>query len=192
MKIRLIEPKAPGLNVFDRARLPRLGLPLLGRLLTERGHDVRITVETLSPIDWADVAQADLLGFSTTTATTPVAYQMAGRVRALGIPTVIGGSHVTFLPDEALEHCEFVVRREGHVTLLELVDALEGTPPGTPVGDAGLAHIAGLSYHDAVGRPVHNPDRPPSTQEEFAVLPAPALDLIAGHERMTNVPIMTQ
>ena len=192
MKIRLIEPKAPGLNVFDQARLPRLGLPLLGRLLTERGHDVRIYVETLAPVDWADVAQADLLGFSTTTATTPTAYQMAGRAHVLGIPTVIGGSHVTFLPDEALEHCDFVVRREGHVTLLELVDALKGTPPGTPAGDAGLAYIAGLSYRDADGRPVHNPDRPPSTQEEFAALPSPALDLIVGHERMTNVPIMTQ
>ncbi|MFQ6101300.1 MAG: B12-binding domain-containing radical SAM protein [Anaerolineae bacterium] len=184
MKIRLIEPKAPGLNVFDRARLPRLGLPLLGRLLVERGHDVRIYVETLAPVDWADVAQADLVGFSSTTATTPAAYEMAGRVRDLGIPTVIGGSHVTFQPALALRHCDFVVRREGQVTLLQLVAALEGNRD--PAG------IAGLSYHDAAGRPVHNPDRPSCTQEEFAALPAPALHLIVGHERMTNVPIMTQ
>jgi radical SAM superfamily enzyme YgiQ (UPF0313 family) len=188
MKIRLIEPKAPGLNVFDQARLPRLGLPLLGRLLTERGHDVRIYVETLAPVDWTDVAGADLVGFSSTTATTPTAYQMAGRVRQLGIPTevktVIGGSHVTFLPDEALQHCDFVVRREGQVTLLELVDALER--------GAGFAHIAGLSYRDTEGRFVHNADRPPCPQEEFATLPSPALHLIVGHERMTSVPIMTQ
>jgi radical SAM superfamily enzyme YgiQ (UPF0313 family) len=192
MKIRLIEPQAPGLNVFDRARLPRLGLPLLGRLLAERGHDVRIYVEPLAPVDWSDVAEADLVGFSSTTATTPVAYDMAGRVRELGIPTVIGGSHVTFLPDEALQHCDFVVRGEGQVTLLELVAALEGTPSGAPAGDADLAHIAGLSYRDAAGRPAHNPDRLPSTQEEFAALPPPALDLIVGHDALTNVPIMTQ
>ena len=184
MKIRLIEPKAPGLNVFDQARLPRLGLPLLGKLLADRGHDVRIYVETLAPVDWADVAEADLVGFSTTTATTPTAYAMAGRVRGLGIPTVIGGSHVTFLPDEALQHCDFIVRREGQVTLLELVEALED--------DTGFAHITGLSYHDVARRPVHNPDRPPCTQEAFAALPSPALHLIVGNERMTNVPIMTQ
>ena len=106
MKIRLIEPRAPGLNVFDRARLPRLGLPLLGQLLVERGHDVRIYVETLAPVDWTDVAEADLVGFSSTTATTPAAYEMAGRVRGMSIPTVIGGSHVTFLPDEALQRVE--------------------------------------------------------------------------------------
>ena len=184
MKIRLIEPKAPGINVFDLARLPRLGLPLLGRLLAERGHDVRIYVETLAPVDWADVAEADLVGLSSTTATTPTAYEMAGRMRDLGIPTVIGGSHVTFLPDEALDYCDFVVRREGQVTLLELVAALEG---GTDV-----AHIAGLSYRDPAGRSLHNPDRPPCTQEEFAALPAPALHLIVGHDALTNVPIMTQ
>jgi len=90
------------------------------------------------------------------------------------------------------------------VTLLELVAALEGGREGSTDGSAtpvlseaeglttGLAHIAGLSYHDAAGQPVHNPDRPPCTQEEFVALPPPALNLIVGHERMTNVPIMTQ
>jgi radical SAM superfamily enzyme YgiQ (UPF0313 family) len=184
VKIRLIEPKSPGLNVFDRALLPRLGLPLIGRMLVDAGHDVRIYVETLSPVDWDDIALADLVGFSTTTATTPTAYRMAERVRGLGIPTVIGGPHVTFLADEGLEHCDFVARREGHETMVELVDALER--------DGDLVDIAGLSYHDTAGRSVHNPDRPPCPPDQFETLPAPALDLIVGHERMTNIPIMTQ
>jgi radical SAM superfamily enzyme YgiQ (UPF0313 family) len=184
VKIRLIEPKAPGLNVFDRALLPRLGLPLIGRMLVNDGHDVRIYVETLAPVDWEDVAEADLVGFSTTTATTLVAYRMAKQVHDLGIPTVIGGPHVTFLANEGLEHCDFVVRREGQETMLELVEALKG--------NGALAKIAGLSYHDADGKPVHNPDRPPCPPAAFETLPAPALDLIVGHEQMTNIPIMTQ
>ncbi|MGD2165940.1 MAG: cobalamin-dependent protein, partial [Anaerolineae bacterium] len=151
MKIRLIEPKAPGLNVFDRALLPRLGLPLIGRVLADYGHDVRIYVETLAPVDWQDIATADLVGFSTTTATTTVAYRMAKRVSELGIQTVVGGPHVTFLPDEGLEHCDFVVRREGQQTMLELVESLEE--------DRDVTGIAGLSYHDATGQPIHNPDR---------------------------------
>jgi radical SAM superfamily enzyme YgiQ (UPF0313 family) len=186
MNIRLIEPKPAGLNVFDQAHLPRLGLPLLGRILTDEGHDVRIYVETLAPIDWDDIATADLVGFSTTTATTPVAYKMAERVKDLDIPTVVGGPHATFLPDDALEHFDFVVRREGQETIVELVDALMGNT------DPDVADIAGLSYHNRAGQAVHNPDRPRCTQEDFAALPAPALDLIVGHERMTNIPIMTQ
>jgi radical SAM superfamily enzyme YgiQ (UPF0313 family) len=184
VKIRLIEPKAPGLSVFDRALLPRLGLPLIGRVLADHGHDVRIYVETLAPVDWRDVTDAELVGFSTTTATTPVAYRMAERVRDLGIPTVIGGPHVTFLANEGLQHCDYVVRREGQETMLELVDALEG--------NGSLAGIAGLSYHDAERQPVHNPDRPACPPTAFETLPAPALNLIVGHERMTNIPIMTQ
>jgi len=183
MNIRLIEPKAPGVNVFDQALLPRLGLPLIGRILRDAGHDVRIYVEVLSPVDWADVARADLVGFSATTATAPTAYQMAERVRRLGIPTVIGGSHVTFLYEEALDHCDFVVRGEGQATILELVAALQG--------ERDYASIAGLSYRDAQVQ-VHNAPRPHCPQEEFEALPAPDLSLIVGHERMTNVPVMTQ
>jgi radical SAM superfamily enzyme YgiQ (UPF0313 family) len=153
-------------------------------VLVDHGHDVRIYVETLAPVDWEDIMDADLVGFSTTTATTPVAYRMAERVRDLGIPTVIGGPHVTFLADEGLEHCDFIVRREGQETMLELVNALEG--------NGRIADIAGLSYHDAEGRPVHNPHRTPCPPEAFETLPAPALDLIVGHEQMTNIPIMTQ
>jgi radical SAM superfamily enzyme YgiQ (UPF0313 family) len=184
MKIRLIEPKSPSLNVFDQALLPRLGLPLLGRVLSDAGHDVRIYVETLAPVDWADVAQADLVGLSATSATVPAAYQIGERCRRLGIPTVIGGSHVTFLPEEALDHCGLVVRGEGQAAILEVIEALQGKRAWTS--------IAGLSYCDAAGVKTHNPPRPHCSQDEFAALPAPDLSLIVGHERMTNIPIMTQ
>ncbi|MBN2096653.1 B12-binding domain-containing radical SAM protein [Candidatus Peregrinibacteria bacterium] len=183
MKIRLIEPKPPGVNVYDRSRLPRLGLPLLGEILHRAGHDVTIYVETIAPVDWYDVSQADLVGFSTTTSTAPAAYKMAARMKEIGVPTVIGGSHVTFLTDEALAHCDFVVRGEGQTTLPELVEAIE--KGGT------FKSIEGLSYRDADGRICHNAGRPPCTQEEFAALPAPNLHLIAGHERMTQMPYMT-
>lgn len=51
VKIRFIELRAPDLTVFDPSLLPRLGLPLLGRVLADTGHDVRIYTETLAPID---------------------------------------------------------------------------------------------------------------------------------------------
>lgn len=183
MKIRLIEPKPTGINVFDRALLPRLGLPLIGRVLADAGHDVRIYVEQLASINWTDVLSADLVGFSATTATAPVAYALAAPLRQEKVPTVIGGSHVTFLPDEALDHCDYVVRGEGQTTMVELAAALRG--------ELELKTVLGLSYH-AGGHNVHNPDRPPCSPEAFTALPAPDLSLIVGHERMTNIPIMTQ
>ncbi len=184
MKIRLIEPKSNSHTVYDHSLLPRLGLPQIGAVLGEMGHDVRIYVESLAPIDWDDLLSADLVGFSTTTGTTPPAYKMADRVRAAGKPVVFGGAHVTFLPDEALEHADYVVRGEGHHTIVELIDVLEGR------GD-DFTGIAGLSYHGPDG-PVHTPDRPFCSNEVFAALPAPELTLIEGYENMGSSPIMTQ
>ncbi len=183
MRIRLIEPRSASHNVYDHSLLPRLGLPLIGRLLADHGHDVRIYVETLSPIDWEDLSQADLIGFSTTTGTTLPAYAMADSLRGQGKTVVFGGAHVTFLPDEGLYHADYVVRGEGHATIMELIDMLECG------GD--VSRIAGLSYHGIEG-PVHNPDRLPCDNATFAALPWPDLNLIVGRDKMVTTPIMTQ
>jgi len=183
MKIRLVEPKAKSNNVYDHTLLPRLGLPLLGALLSECGHDVAIYVEALAPVNVADLLSADLVGFSTTTGTTPPAYDLADRVRAGGVPVVFGGAHATFMADEALEHADYVIRGEGHAAILELVEALEC--------GGGLEEIAGLSYHREEGV-VHNPDRPFCDNAAYAALPSPDLTLIHGYERMYTMPVMTQ
>lgn len=183
MRIRLIEPRAFSYTVYDHSRLPRLGLPQIGAVLAGHGHDVRIYVETLAPVDWDDLLAADLIGFSTTTGTTPPGYAMADQLRAQGKRVVFGGAHVTFLPDEALEHADYVVRGEGHTAIVELVEALEGR--------GSLSDILGLSYH-GVGGVVHNPDRPFCDSAAFAALPPPDLSLIVGHELMATAPVMTQ
>jgi anaerobic magnesium-protoporphyrin IX monomethyl ester cyclase len=183
MRIRLVETRSHSNNVYDHSLLPRLGLPQIGAILSQGGHDVRIYVETLAPVDWDDLLAADLVGFSTTTATTPPAYEMADRLRKAGVRVVFGGAHVTFLPDEAIAHADFVVRGEGHATIVELVDALES--------GGGFADIAGLSYRGGEGV-VHNPDRPFCDNATFAALPVPDLSLIVGHERMGTWPVMTQ
>ena len=92
-----------------------------------------------SPIDWDDLLTADLVGISTTTSTAPAGYEIAARVREHGLPVIVGGSHVTFMADEALEHADYVARGEGGDSLmLELIDALEGRRE--------LDSIAGLSF----------------------------------------------
>ena len=103
--------------------LPRLGLPLIGAGLKAAGHDVVIYCPQFSPIDWDDVLGADLVGISTTTSTAPAAYEIAARVRERGVPTIVGGSHVTFMADEALAHADYVARGEGgEALMLELIE----------------------------------------------------------------------
>jgi anaerobic magnesium-protoporphyrin IX monomethyl ester cyclase len=181
MKIRLIEPKSPSLHLWSPLLYPRLGLPMIGAALTRAGHDVRIYCEHIAPVDWDDVVSCDLVGISATTATAPAAYELAARLREQGIPSVIGGPHVTFAADEALAYTEYVARGEGGESLmLELIEALHGRRE--------LESIRGLSFTRS-GRPVHNPPREPV--DNLDDLPVPDLSLIVGHERMKSTPIMT-
>ena len=184
LRIRLIEPRPAGPNVYDYARLPRLGLPLIGALLAEAGHEVRVYTELLAPIDLEECFGADLVGISSTTATQPAAYGLADLLRLAGVPVVLGGPHVTFCADEALEHAPFVVRGEGEATMVELVDRLER-------GD-DLDTLPGLSFRSDDGSNRHNAGRAAVTQEEYERLPIPALELMEGHERMATKPVMTQ
>ena len=184
LRIRLVEPRPAGHNIFDRVLVPRLGLPLMGKMLAESGHDVRIYCEVLAPVDLDDLLGADLVGISSTTATAPAAYRLADLLGTAGVPVVLGGPHVSFCADEALSHAHYVVRGEGQQTIAELVACLE---EGLP-----LEEVRGLSYRADDGEPHHNPARPRCTQEEFERLPVPDLSLIEGHRRLTTKPLMTQ
>ncbi|UCH93602.1 MAG: B12-binding domain-containing radical SAM protein [Candidatus Aminicenantes bacterium] len=52
---------------------------------------------------------ADIIGISTITAGAPEAYRIAAMAKKKGITVVIGGSHATLLPQEALQHADAVV-----------------------------------------------------------------------------------
>ena len=87
MRVRLVEPRPAGHNVYDLARLPRLGLPLIGKILVDAGHDVRIYCELLDPIDLQQCLNADLVGISSTTATAPTRTASPTFSKALGYPS---------------------------------------------------------------------------------------------------------
>lgn len=179
-RVALIEPKPPGYHVFSGIALPRLGLPLLGAMLKQRGIDASVHCQDIAPLDYNEILGADLVGISTTTSTAPEAYRLAEQVRSARIPVVLGGSHVSFMADEALQHAEFCVRGEGEYTMMELVDAIES--------GSGYGSIAGLSYR--VGdESRHNPDRP--LVRDLDSLPFPDLSLIKGVERLGITPIAT-
>jgi len=183
-KIVFIEPRASNLHIFSRYPLPRLGSIILGTMMKQRGWEVEIFIEELREIDFNVLEAADLVGISTITSTAPRAYAIAERVRKRGIPVLMGGPHVTFLPDEALEHADFVVRGEGEQTLMAFIDAWER-------GES-FSEIPNLSYRER-GQTVHNAVRP--FVKDLDQIPFPDLSLIKttrkGISGLSSIPVQT-
>jgi radical SAM superfamily enzyme YgiQ (UPF0313 family) len=108
-RVSFIEAGSPGLHIFSKFPIPRLGAVLLPTILRERGYEVKAFIEDVAEPDWSFIESSDLVCISTITSTAIRAYRMAKRLKALDIPVIIGGTHPTFLPDEALEYADFVI-----------------------------------------------------------------------------------
>jgi len=83
------------------------------------------------------------------------------RERYPGVPIVWGGYFPSTYPDTALNapYVDYVVRLQGEETLPELLEAVRGR--------RAPSSVLGLSYKDADGRVVHNPDRPLRAPDEL-------------------------
>jgi hypothetical protein len=75
-KISFIEPSAPGLHIFSKFPMPRLGAVLLSTILRERGYKVKTFIEDLAAPDWSFIESSDIVCISSITSTAIRAYKM--------------------------------------------------------------------------------------------------------------------
>ncbi|MEM7029364.1 MAG: radical SAM protein [Chloroflexota bacterium] len=104
MKITFIRP-----NMNDRrssdAMEPLVFAILAG--LTPSDVETVLYDERLEPLPFDEAT--DLVAITVETYNARRAYQIAAEFRSRGVPVVMGGYHVTFLPDEALAHADAIV-----------------------------------------------------------------------------------
>lgn len=114
MRIVLISPKGPLYRhrggIFKKSlRYMPLTLTTLAALVPgELEAELRLIDEGIEEVDPARV-EADLVGLTVITGTAPRAYELAARFRERGIPVVLGGPHVTLIPEDAQPHADAVV-----------------------------------------------------------------------------------
>jgi radical SAM superfamily enzyme YgiQ (UPF0313 family) len=145
--IHLINPKTDSLTTrplyFNRALYsPLAGLLAVAACIPRDRYEVILTDENIEAIDF-DVA-ADLVGISAMTAYVNRGYEIADLFRANGVPVVMGGVHPSFMPDEALQHCDAVVIGEAELVMPKLLDDLESGSMRGRYRASALHSMAGL------------------------------------------------
>ncbi len=168
-KMIFIEPKAPNFHIFSQFQIPRLGSFILGALMKQRGWEVEIVLEETETIHFEKIISADIVAISTITPTAPRAYAIADKVRNMGIPVIMGGPHVSFLPDEALQHADYVIRGEGEEALARFIDSWET--------DRNFSSVPSLSYKSNNSN-IHNPQI--AFTKDLDTLPFPDFSLLQG------------
>ncbi|MFA6434381.1 MAG: radical SAM protein [Elusimicrobiales bacterium] len=120
-------------------------------------------------LDRIEAHKPDLIALPAVTDDYRWALKWARRIKArMKVPVVLGNAHPTFHPDEVLgrDCVDYVVRGEGEITLLELVEALRGSRrPG---------EVPGLGFKEN-GKIRINPMRP--LISDLDLLPFPDKDL---------------
>ena len=107
------------------ASLPSLGLLTLAAL-TPKTVDTRyLEVPDLAQVSGVP-EEFDAVAISSFSAQIHEAYDLADRYRQLGTKVILGGLHVTALPDEAMAHADAVVLGEGEIAWQEVLAGLCG------------------------------------------------------------------
>ena len=183
-RIFFIEAGAPRFHIFSKFPIARVCTVLLSTILKEQGYEVKAFIEDISAPDWIFIENSDVVCISTLTSTAIRAYSIGQRLKAKGIPIIMGGVHPTFMPEEALQNADFVVRGEGEHSLPELISHIDSGIPS-------IETIEGVSYRDISGNILHNPARRLLAEKELESLPVPDFSLVHKWRPSLIYPVST-
>ena len=124
-RLALISPKGPlyrhRKGLFKKSlRYQPLTLTTLAALVPE-DFPADLTLIDEGIADVPDDLDADLVGITVITGTANRAYELAARFRARGITVVLGGPHVTLIPEDAQPHADAIVTGYAEDTWPELL-----------------------------------------------------------------------
>ncbi len=178
MKITLINPPYPP-NAHSHPPFIPLGLAYLGAVAEKEGHQVTVIDCQGEKLTYDTFRQkikqvpSEVVGVTSTT----LLYNSAKTIMEItkeeqpNAVTMIGGSHVSFWDENALNESQaidVIVRREGELTFLELLQRIEAKK--------NFEGVLGTTFRGSNGKIIRNEDRP--FLLELDSLPSPAYHLL--------------
>lgn len=155
-----------------------LGILYIAAVLEQTGHKVFVLDAAAEMLDVAGTVRAiqatrpDVIGIGSTTVVFETAKMLGAALKGAlpDIPVVLGGYHVTLLPEEAMSHACFDVGvlSEGEHTMADLCDAYAGRKP--------MDDVQGICYRKPDGVLHFTPARP--RFKDLDKLPFPARHLL--------------
>jgi anaerobic magnesium-protoporphyrin IX monomethyl ester cyclase len=178
VKVTLVNPPYPE-HAHSHPPFIPLGIAYLGAVAEQAGHEVnvidcqaeRLTVDAFR--QRIGQFSSDVIGVTSTT----LLYNQAKRILTAAkevhpnATTMIGGSHVTFWDENALNECpaiDVIVRREGETTFTELLSRKQN--------NQSFAGVLGTTIRGPNGSISRNEDRP--FLHDLDSLPSPAYHLL--------------
>ncbi len=160
------------------SQAPPLGLCYIAATVRQAGYSVRIldapalNYELSHTIDDIRHANADFIGITASTVSITRAAELANAIKKQGImaPVIIGGPHVSAIPQETLEEFkdfDIGVISEGEYTLPEVISCQKN--------NGSLNNIPGIVFREGANI-ILTPPR--SRIENLDALPLPAWDLL--------------
>ncbi|MCB0094081.1 MAG: radical SAM protein [Caldilineaceae bacterium] len=197
MRVLLINPKFH--LPIDTRTTAHLGLAYLGAVSERRGDEVVVfdaDVEEQPVSEFVQDYRPHIVGITANTPQVKQAWRTADAIKqVLDVPIVLGGPHVSVLPEEscAKPSVDLVVRGEGEEAWIDISDRLETFLLDQPrFSTAEFMHpkheifrdCLGLTYKSSDGVIHNNPDRPATANLD--TLPWPAYHLFKM-DRYTNL-----
>lgn len=180
MRVLLCNPEN---DVWSSRKHIPLGLGYLASALEAAGHTVRIYDASVEddPLERVLDEGWDFAGITSTTPLIQEAWAMAKTIKARGITTILGGPHLTLMPEESLEQegVDYTFKGEAEEGIVEFAEAL--------AGKRDISSVDGL-YYKRDGRIIAN--RPRKLPNDIDHYPFPAHHLFKI-ERYTNLQPLT-
>ena len=130
MRVLLASPES---GVWSSRKHIPLGLGYLAAVLREHNHPVGLYDAAIEDEPLETVIRRggyELIGITAVTPLIVDAWNMAKEAKRLGLITVLGGPHLTLMPEESISEAhpeiDYVMQGEAEESIIELIDALEG------------------------------------------------------------------
>jgi len=123
MKVLIIQPKhRSNVKLYGKAYMSQLTLPVLAAQIPE-GHDIQIIDENVEDIDFS--TEVDVVCITAMTPAASRAYEIADEFRKRGAKILMGGVHVSSLPEEAVQHADSIVIGESEGLFPDIFEDLK-------------------------------------------------------------------